>query len=381
MLLAITFCCPPGAMALGTTDVIAPGAWQASATVEVYIPQSADPIVYSLDMAEAPAPADTLLPCAYVMRWRLPRPSDTTSGWTAYHGGNLYQCRGNRLKEYHMEADPVPFTPRSVGITRGQGVHRSVQFIGLLPTLLRERLDEVASDTAQWQMQQPRDGTLRLWRRNDGLVIEESELRTDPQGRPLYYEVITSPGSISEQTMVVRYCYDRPWIDEVPTSEDAVIEMFPDDFAQWRQSNFSIDRMPGQPLPQFTSPTPTGERYTYHRGDALRAPTMIALLDPSIGSTPQVIAALRQAQEALPRDTDLILAFTSNNIDEIDALAGACRQQERILLGARALVRDLGAASLPVVVLASSDGRVADVITAYNNDLSDIVMQKMALVR
>lgn len=368
-------------MAQGTTDVDTPPAgtvWSAAADMQIYIPQSADPITYSIDLREACDSAEALENTAYLIDWTLPRPTGTSRGWAAYMPGHFYRYRDQRLQEYHQDATPEVFEPARNGMTRSRGVHREAQFADLLPSSIRAKMAAMGADTT-YIVTTPRPGLTRYRRRIDGLDTEEGEYAFTATGQPSHIDIVTSPGTISEQTITVTYHY-ADTAAPVALTEEGLIAMYPADFEQYRQSNFTIDRLPGQPLPQFTAPTPTGERYTHHRGEAMRAPTVIALLDPAVGSTADVIAQLRQAQGALPLDTDLILAFVTNNIDQIDALAGPCGQQERILLGARALARDTGASTLPVVILADSQGNVADVITAYNPRLADIVIQKIALI-
>ena len=78
----------------------------------------------------------------------------------------------------------------------------------------------------------------------------------------------------------------------------------------------------------------------------------------------------------MPMQTDLILAFISNDIDAIEALTGPCREGEHILMSARGLARDCGVTATPVVIICDRDATVKEIVNGFNNDLSDVVIQK-----
>ena len=105
-------------------------------------------------------------------------------------------------------------------------------------------------------------------------------------------------------------------------------------------------------------------------------PTVIAILDSDIGSAGATVDALRRAVDAMPMQTDVIFAFISNDIDAIEALTGPCREGEHILMSARRLARDCGVTAPPVVIICDRDATVKEIINGYNNDLTDVVIQK-----
>ena len=90
--------------------------------------------------------------------------------------------------------------------------------------------------------------------------------------------------------------------------------------------------------------------------------------------------SLRSAIAEAPVSADLLLVFTSTNSDLIESVAGVPAVGETILQSARGVARDMGAAQLPSVLLVNADSTVADVIVGYNNNLSSVVIQKMALM-
>ena len=74
--------------------------------------------------------------------------------------------------------------------------------------------------------------------------------------------------------------------------------------------------------------------------------------------------------------TDIIFAFVSNDIDAIEALTGAAREGEHILMSARRLARDCGVTATPVIIICDRDAVVKEIINGYNNALTDVVIQK-----
>ena len=49
-------------------------------------------------------------------------------------------------------------------------------------------------------------------------------------------------------------------------------------------------------------------------------------------------------------------------------------------MNGKSLARDCGAASLPVVIMTDSSGKVKNVVLGFNNELGKVVLQTMALV-
>ncbi|MDE6812965.1 MAG: hypothetical protein K2J28_03910, partial [Duncaniella sp.] len=76
----------------------------------------------------------------------------------------------------------------------------------------------------------------------------------------------------------------------------------------------------------------------------------------------------------------VIWVFNSTNIDAIEAIVPAIRPGEHLLMNGKSLARDCGAASLPVVIMTDSSGKVKNVVLGFNNELGNVVLQTMALV-
>ena len=104
-------------------------------------------------------------------------------------------------------------------------------------------------------------------------------------------------------------------------------------------------------------------------------------MDASTGFAKEMVSDLRSAVGALPYEADIIWAFVNNNIDAIEAIVPSLLPGEHLLTSARSLARDCGASSLPVLIMAGTDGTVADVVLGYNKDIPTVVIQKMALIQ
>ena len=134
-------------------------------------------------------------------------------------------------------------------------------------------------------------------------------------------------------------------------------------------------------MPQFSMPTPTGERYTYHRGDGFPRPVVIAVIDPEVASAPATVSAIRNAVNSMPSATDIIWAVKSRHIDTIESLLGyGLKEGETILAGANSIIRDCGITAFPAMIFVGRDGIIKSVHIGANKNLEEIVMQKVALL-
>lgn len=359
-----------------------PECYRADVAYEVLLPDAETPVSYRLKLTGADAPGDTLSPCNYLIEWSATSPTGATSGgFSAYADGNYYQFNAGKLLEYHASDDPVPFAP---GGDAAKGVQCRDRFAALLPQFIRRSLKSMQSDTAcTVTAVRAADGTteVRASERRRGFTVRESTLRLGSDGLPLESETVTGPGQMGELIITARYTdaatSDCPRIDEA-----MLMERYPEIFEKYRLDSFSLENLRGEPLPGFTAPTVTRERYSRERGDAFAVPTVIAVLDPAVDATAGVVATLREAIDALPRTCDLILAFTGNGIDAIEDIAGTeTRPGERVLTSARALARDCGVTDSPSIIFCNTDGTVADIHVGRNNNLREIVIQKAAMTR
>ncbi len=358
------------------------GDYSGDCRYEVLLPTSRRPVVYDIGLFSRSAVGDTLAPADYVIDWAVAKDGNSSHGFSAYADGHHYRFRGDRLQEYHYTDDTVPFAPRG---TVDGGVQNNAQFTDLLPQYIGQRFESMAVDSSYRCNYMP-DKTVNGRRcivvdgvrTFGGVEALEFVYAFDRETlMPVSADFEANPGQIGEQTITVTYSYPATRIKPYDViTEDALMSVYADAFGNCRESDFRLDNMPGRKLPELTAPTVTGERYTRYKGDCFAVPTVIAILDSDIGSAGATVDALRRAVDAMPMQTDVIFAFISNDIDAIEALTGPCREGEHILMSARRLARDCGVTATPVVIICDRDATVKEIINGYNNDLTDVVIQK-----
>lgn len=378
---------PLGMSAQGIADVVAAlektGCYEANASFNVSLPQSEKDVVYEVSLASAPTPADKLSPCSYLTEWGLETPSGTVKGFSAYFDGHHYRYRNERLQEYHMEWDSIPFMSRGNSI----GVQGNAQFTDLYPSYIAKELSKMEQDGRYTLSVKPDvafDGKkaveiTAVMKVDDVTAMEKRFLFDASTMMPLRIDTESNPGQITEQSMFVSYRY--PAEMHCPElGEEALMALYPEVFEKYRENNFRIENLAGTQLPTFSLPTTTGERYTYHRGDSFAAPTVIALLDPSAGFNAELVEGVRGAVDRLPVQADVIWVFNSTNIDAIEGVISSIRPGEHLLMNGKSLARDCGVASMPVVIMADSTGKVKNVVLGFNKEIGNVVLQTMALV-
>lgn len=393
LLLAIIASYPFSLMAEGV-DCVLPAnimdqPYHANARFEVWLPSSEEPVVYDVELYSTPAPGDTLSPCNYFIKWTLSTAEDQSAGFSAYYAGHHYRYRGDRLQEYHVEWDPMPFSPSLSG-SRGQGVQRTAQFADLLPAFLMDKLDGMTTDsTFKYSVNTDAfvDGKKSVVIKGEQSSAEFTGQEftyvfSAADGLPVSVDLNSNPGTISEQIVSVKYTTIPG--DDIVIDENMLIERYPDVFEKYRENNFRIENLRGKMMPEFAAKPLNSiddKRFIHNKDEAFRVPTLIALLDPAIGDVKGLTENIREAIGSLPFDSDIIWAFVSNKADEIEDLLGSePRAGEYTLLGARKLARDTGAASLPVVIIVNRSGKVEDIIVGDNKNMSSIVIQKMAVM-
>lgn len=387
LLMALAVLLPPGLQARGLADVIAGlrslGCYSSAATFSVTLPNRDSDVNYRMRIADIPAATDMLSPCSYLIEWELDAPSGAVDGWTAYFNGNFYRFRDSRIQEYHMDWDPTPFISVSPA-----GVQRTAQFADLLPPFIAESFVEMCTDSCYTVTGPNSDtcdgvGSLRIDAVLDiaGERVQERTYWFDAATfAPLRIDMECNPASITEQSISVRYAALSDTVAP-PQSEQELMGLYPTHFEKYRESNFRIENLPSTPLPAFSLPTATGERYTHHRGEGFRAPTVVALIDPAASFAPDVVEELRRAVDGATTGVDVIWAMATTNADLAESVAPSLRPGEHLLLNARGLARDCGAASLPAVILADASGLVKKVVLGHNKDLASIVIQSIALIK
>lgn len=358
--------------------------YRASARFSVSMAQLGRDVVYDLSFDAVPSvPGDTLEPVSYMLGWRLNRQAGPVEGFTAYVSpGALYRYDGHKLHEYHAETEPQSFAPG--GDTR-RGVHRAAQFTGLLPVHLADELDAPASNgdvvlsvTATDCNGAPCTMVRRTIVDPDGETLSEATYRFDADCRPLGIVYENNTGTVGEQSITVTYGAPADTAATACTSEQELLDRWPDVFSHGRDDMFRLLTLPGKPLPAFSAPTADGDRLTHTAGAPLDRPALIVFVDAVGEFTPQTLQAARTALDALPWSADLIIALDDANIEDAGRVAGPSRTGQTVLLNARKLARDCGVTACPVMLAVGSDGIVADVVPAFNNNLSTDVIRKMS---
>jgi hypothetical protein len=373
----------------------APTQVAAKVSYSVTLPSNEQEISYIIELAAEQTPDDRLLGYDYHIHWQLPTPTGLTSGFNAYFSGHCYRYRDNRLTEYHRDWDSIPFiaapAPQTAPTQRRSGVQRTGQFVNLLPWSLADELRAMMADTSYTiTVSGPKPSAefatdcilIQATQLLNDLVCKEYELQVDAQtGLPLRLSTLYNPSMLGEQEVVAEYSYTpAPAIVPVRTEAD-LIAIYPDVFANCRTSNFSIENLRGKPLPEFALPTTTGERYFHAKADTFVNPTIIAILDPAVASTEAVIATLRQIVDRLPRQTNLVLMFLSNDIDQIESIAGRLRIGEAHLISAAPFARDCGANAYPTFLLCDSSATVSAVLLGDSSTLAEQLLQQAALLK
>ena len=388
--MVLTTVCSLSLQAWGTDDIFSTlkdtGCYRAEATFSVNVPQTDTDVTYTLSLESAATPSDPLSPASYLIDWSFPSSSGTSTGFTAYFAGNLYRYRDSRLMEYHTQWDSVPF----LGTERVRPVQLSAQFADLLPQFIGVELEKLKADTACSLTITP-DRTFNgspaveiraVAKLQDTTVQEKTYILDAATLLPIRTVTESNPGSITEQTIIVDYrTAASPQCRDL--SEQLLADTYPEVFEKYRISNFSIENLRGTSLPDITLPTLTGQRYTHLRGDPFALPTVIAIIDPGAGScfNPQLISALRSAADSASSPSSLILAFAGTNADMAEEISGGIRPGETVLLNARSLARDCGAASLPVILISDSRGTVRNVLLGFNNNITEVVIQSLELIK
>lgn len=353
----------------------------AEADYAVTLPQAQDDVVYKVHLASERAAGDRLCEADYLIEWELPTPSGLAEGFLGYFAGHHYRYRDRRLQEYHFEWDSIPF------LTRGGGVQRNGQFVDLLPQELGATLRRMSGDSLVAMRFNPDTvvggehmAAFTVVQSVKGYTGRIMKILLDGRnGMPLLIDNEFNPGQISEQLVTVKYRYPADGeLPAVPKSEEELMARFPEVFEKFRESNYSIENLRGEPMPGFSLPTPTGERYTREKGARFAAPTVIALVDPEAGFAAETLAALRRAAGEAPKATNLVMAFISGSPDRVEELTGPLEVGETVLLSARSLARDCGATAFPAIIIIGEDGKVANVILGFNNSLSADVIQSVA---
>lgn len=348
------------------------GQFAATVDYDVTLPMSSDEIVYTLQLASQGTKTDRLMPCNYLIDWRLNYNGADSEGFVAYFDGNHYRYRDYRLQEYHYYADPTPFE------TSNGGVQATGQFVNLLPQSLSAEIGKMLTDS-NFAVHFTPDTLVANGRRvaltaiqtvNDHVGRRFVVVADMLSGLPVEVSNEYNPGEVSEQSNRARYSYSEDNTLKAPESEGDLQARYPEIFSKYRENGNRIEHMRGLPLPGFSLPATDGSRYTRQKDEPFSGAAVIAIIDPAAESAGETVADLRKAVGG----RELILAFTGTNTDEVEAIAGEPQPNEHLLISARSLARDCGTEVFPTVIVVTQSGKVANVYLGVNRRLvSDVI--------
>lgn len=356
--------------------------YNAEINYDVSLPMGTDEITYTLRLASSLAYADPLSKSNYLIDWTLNHDGNNSDGFLAYFNGNHYRYRDHRLQEYHFTQDSVPF------LMKQGGVQSNGQFTELIPQSIGTQISHMKSDPTfaiHFTPDTLVDGESRVavtaTQTVDGNVGQRFLLVADRfSGKPLRIVREYNPGLISEQTVTARFSYPDGQEMKAVTSEEELASLYPEEFEKYRDNGNRIEHMRGLPLPAFSLPTTTGERYTRQKEDSFRTPTILAIIDYDQSTATRTIEALRDAAGRSGGDTGLIFAFTGNNSDRIEEVAGQARANETHLMSARSLARSCGTEVFPTVLILRQSGKICNVLLGFNNNLIKDVIQSLEMI-
>ncbi len=361
------------------------GCYSDSCSYEILLASLAEPVSYKVCLETAPASAnDTLAPCKYIISWSLPSPNGISEGFSSYFDGSHYRFRDVRLQEYHAEWDSTPFAPSG---DVSKGVQNQVQFADLLPQFIGLRLKEMADNPSQFYtvtsdtlVSGRKSTVVKGVQRMNGFDGAEYNYVFDNETLcPVLIQLENNPGQIGEQSISINYS-NAVLTPECNIDYETLNSQKAYAFENYRESSFSLEKLPGRPMPRIAAPTTTGERYLHNSGDPFAAPTIFVFLDASVGSTPDVISDVRKAVEYLPMQADIVWAFINHRIEDIDEVLISPLPGEHILMNARSAAADCGIGDFtPVLIFANKNGDVTDYVKGLNNNMTSIVMQKVSL--
>ncbi len=353
--------------------------YAASVTYEVLLPSADEPVTYRLKVASTPNATDTIGHGNYLIEWSLDHDGKKSEGFTAYFDGNFFRYKDYRLQEYHAAEDMEPFAP---GGDIAKGIQQQTQFADVLPPHMTMALGEMLNDSSYTVTVTPDEAKQLIIidgvRTINGSEAMRAQYQFDRDLLPVKYEITTNPGGMGEHVVTAVYDYSDDDMLSAPDSEAELAERYSEIFNKYRERDFTIDNLPGRPLPAFSATTPTRERYRHTKNSGFAAPTVIALLDSGNEKTADIISQLRAGVDSAATRTDLIMAFGGNDAEEIEKVSDSLRPGEFVLMSARGLIRDCGATVLPVVMVCDRDGIVKDLIIGDNNAIADFVIKETA---
>lgn len=359
------------------------GDYSAEVKLTVSPPMTPGDVAYTIAIAQKPTyGSDRLSPVDYLIEWRYDSAghgAPASCGFSAYFDGHHYRFNGERLQEYHVSRDSIPFTGGAAS------VQRSARFTAFLPGFIAGEIERMASDSRYTlEVVSHARGVigLRVVMTINDLEAMNADYRFDSVTmKPLRVYIENNPGSITEQPLSAVYSYQNDMDTLNVFSEDALAARYPDAFGRYRESNFRLENLPGSPFPQFSLTSPEGVRFTHHRDEPFQMPVIAAFIDPDGEFTGATVAGVRSAAGALAFPTKIIWIIDGSSPMAAIDVVGESGPDELILLNGASLARECGVVSLPSIVMIDTSGMVGDIAIGYNKNINIDVIQKMSLLK
>ena len=344
---------------------------------EIMLPSAADPVTYRITLECATDKADSIIGGSYLIDWRLPRPKGESNGFAAYFDGDHFRFRDVKLQEYHAKENIAPFLGT-------KGIARQVQFADLVPFIFADKLRQMEADSSYKFSITEHNGGINIQgvKNISGYDALEFDYTLDATTMlPVSMDMEYNPASISEQTVNITFSWKIPDGTCPVFTEKTLMTRYPEVFDKFRTSNFHVLSMLNHEIPRFSVPTTTHERYTYDKGRGFRQPTLLAFLDATAPTSADIARQIRQAATISPYPFDVIYLSGSNDIEACENITGNLHEGETSLIGAQSLIRDCGINAFPTLLFCSPEGIIKEIEIGANQNLPEIVIQKMALCR
>lgn len=368
---------------VGGSDFLSEGGanYSATAHVMVTLPITHRDVRYSVNVYSQDNPSDLLLGVNYLLETE---DSTGKKSFDAYFDGNYFSFSGDKMREYHCKQDSLPFIDRKVKGRVINGVHKSGIVSVLVPAVINSEIAAIARDSANKIdvvedsiVEGKRVAVMKVEEFVQGTPARYMELIADAESRlPVSYTMLTSPGSVGEQLIEVKWENRN---EQMIIDEKSLIERYSSVFATYRTSNYGADELVGRKLPIFSLPSLSGERYIWK--GYFNEPTMLVFLREGDGVNDETIIAVKKAASDVPMVTEIVWIFMGKNVGVVmDSMNGHPDDYTTLFNGERFAVQ-CGITSMPTVVLVDRNGVVESVSIGYSPKLKADLMQRVINMR
>lgn len=346
-------------------------------TYRVTLPITDSEIEYQARLDYRRTPADTLCGYSYLVDYKATNDTCPYPNFAAYDNGHCFRFDRNRLREYHHDANPDPFTRQG----NSPGIHRSGLFTELFPAEIARQLNDFKTK-ADCQVQFFPDTTVQGDYCHAILVtdsvrgeVSRTILYTFDRANslPLYRETENNPGHLGSQTVVVRYDTsdtDTPFPPDY-FGEKKLLRDYGEVFLLFREGTYAAGDRVGQAAPRFALPWGK-RRFT---SDQLKGQYSLLLFLDDRG---EFCTPVRQLVETLSLQENLtpVLLYTGQQPGEMPNPAGAI-----ILEHTGKTATAYGVTGYPTLFLLDPSGTIRLVKIGYTPSLTEELRQAIVSMR